>query len=423
MLRLTGRFVAVVAAVTLAAAACSSSSKPSAGGSGNNGSTVPTTTGQSLTSVKVGVLADLTGAGAVTGNSTVPGIKAGVGLARTEGYNVSYVLADTQSTPAGVLAAAQRLVEQDHVFAVIMISQLGFGAAQYLTSHAIPVIGINVDGSEWLTAKNMFSVYGYADYSKVITTYGTIFKQLGGTVFGGAAYSIAPASYLNNKSAAASAKLAGLKVGYDNTQLAYGTTNVGPVVLAMKNAGVDFVYPSIAQASSFAIVQGLEQAGVKFKALLPTGYGGDLTDAGPGSSHSAQNVYFTNIYEPVEMHTAATQRLVDALKTYAGVTTEPTLNEYSGYLSIDALVQGLKAAGANATPAQFINTMLGITDYSAQGLFGGKTISFALQGRGSIFGAGDCTYVVQYQGTTFHLVQGMEPICGTTVPDMTVTGP
>ena len=60
------------------------------------------------------------------------GIQAGIGVAKAEGYNIKYVEADTGSTPTGALTAAQRLVEQDHVFAVLGDSSLFFAAAPYL---------------------------------------------------------------------------------------------------------------------------------------------------------------------------------------------------------------------------------------------------------------------------------------------------
>jgi branched-chain amino acid transport system substrate-binding protein len=392
--------IGLVAGVVLAGAS-SSSAETSSGGE-------PTET--------VGVLADLTGVGAVTGDTTTQGIKAGVGLAATEDYHVKYVIADTTSTLSGALSAAQMLVEEDHVFAVIMISQLGFAAAPYLAKNNIPVVGVNVDGPEWLTDRNMFSVYGFSDYTRVSTEAGKIYKLLGGTEYGGAAYSISPASYDSEEDSAKSAQLAGLKVAYQNTVLPYGTTNVAPVALAMKSAGVNILYPSIAQASSFALVQALKQEGVNFKAVLPTGYGGDLIEGGPDAKQIAQDVYFTDTFEPSEMHTAATEKLQKALKAYAGVTTDPTLNEYAGYLSIDGLVQGLKAAGKNPTQAEFINAMLGIHHYDAQGLWGGRTLSFALEGRGAGASTNNCEYTVQYRGTSFHLVSGAEPVCGTIIP-------
>ncbi len=403
--------VALGAAAIAVVAGCSSSAKP------GTGSGAAATSGKTYT---VGILTDLTGPGSNTGQTTLQGIKAGIGLAAKQGYNIKYVVADTGTSLSQTLTAAQTLVQQDHVFAVIQISVVGFAAAHYLTSSGVPVIGGDVDGPEWLTARNMFSIFGYADYTKVQTTLGEIFKQLGATTFGGLAYSIEPSSYDNAKGAAVSASLAGLEDGYLNTQVPLGSTNMAPIALAMKSAGVDAVYPAVTSQTSFALINTLRQEGVNFKALLPTGYGGDLTGGGPGASQAAQGVYFTSAYEPFEMNTAATRQMAAALKTYAGWTGDPTLSEYMGYLSIDGLVKGLQAAGPNPTAASFINTMLGITSYSAAGLWGGHTSSFALSGRGSVSGADNCVWITQYTGTTFHLVPNMNPICGQNVPGKSV---
>ncbi len=107
----------------------------------------------------------------------------------------------------------------------------------------------------------------------------------------------------------------------------------------------------------------------------------------PGAEQAAQDGYFTVSYEPIEMHTAATMRLQNAMTTYAGITTDPTLNEYLGYVSVDAFITGLKAAGAHPTQALFINTMLGIRSYDADGLFGSHSIGFAMDQRGQVAGA------------------------------------
>jgi branched-chain amino acid transport system substrate-binding protein len=86
--------------------------------------------------------------------------------------------------------------------------------------------------------------------------------------------------------------------------------------------------------------------------LLAVGYGGDLRDAGPAAEQPAQGAYFSLSYEPLEMHTSATDRLVSAMPTYAGVSAgEITFNEHLGYVAGDALVTGLKAAGPRPTQA------------------------------------------------------------------------
>ncbi len=422
MVRSKWRIPVVLAAALVLVAGCSSSSKSGssatttgAASSGTSASSSPGSAGGTTKTVTVGVLTDLTGASAA-GFVTFPkGINAGIGVAKTEGYNVKYVEADTGSTPSGALVAAQRLVEQQHVFAVLGESSLFFAAAPYLLSHGIPVIGGGIDGPEWITDRNMFSVVGTQDYTKVYSQSGEIFAKLGVTNLASIGYPI-PSSEDTAKATAISAQMAGVKVGYLNTSLPLGSTNVGPIVLAMKDAGADGLNPDIISNSAFAIVEGLKQQGIPLKAaVLAQGYGGDLAQGGPGAVQSSQGIYFGVGYQPVEMHTAATEMLENALSTYAGVTGDPTEAEYHGYLSVDALVQGLKAAGSNATQASFINAMLAMTKYQGLGLWGGHSISWAMADRGQVSGADNCEWITQYQGTTFHVISGLNPICGQTV--------
>jgi branched-chain amino acid transport system substrate-binding protein len=302
--------------VLLLAAACSSSSKSTSSATNNATGGAPAGSGQTYT---VGVLSDFTGPGANLNVSFRPGIEAGIGLARQEGYDIKTVVADTTTSPAGALTAAKKLVEENHVLAVFMNSVVGFGAGAYLASHGIPVFGAAGDGPEWISDRNMFSVLGYQDYTKVQTTFGQFFKMRGVTNVASVGYGVEPSSWETAKAVALAAQNAGLKVGYLNLNFPLGSTNVGPLVLAMKDAGVDGLSTSIITNSTFAIIQGLKQQGVDLKAAIPpVGYGGDLVQGGPGAEHDAQGVYFTSAWEPVEMHTAATQKFQNALKTYAG---------------------------------------------------------------------------------------------------------
>ena len=355
MVHKRGSLLVVVVITLLVAAACGSSSKPAATSSGTNaptGSSTNTATGSSSSSAKtvtVGVLADLTGPAAGNSNTFLQGVKAGIGLAETDGYHIKYVVADTTSTPTGVLSGAQKLVEEDHVYAVIASSALLFSAAKFLSAHGVPVIGAATDGTEWITSPNMLSIYGYTDFTKVATVFGDFFKSRGVTNLATVGYSIEPSSKENAEANAASAKNAGIKVGYEDTDLSLGTTDVGPQVLAMKSAGVNGLDTSIIANSSFAIAEGLTQQGVKLKmVLLPNGYGGDLIVSGPAAERAAEGDYFGVAEEPVELHTAATEEFQNALKTYSGWTIDPTFAEYNGYLAIAALEAGLKAGGSTS---------------------------------------------------------------------------
>lgn len=65
--------------------------------------------------------------------------------------------------------------------------------------------------------------------------------------------------------------------------------------------------------------------------------------------------------------------------------------------------------------------MLGITHYDAAGLYGSHSVSFAMAGHGQGSGADNCIWVTRYEGSTFHLVPGMEPLCGSVIPGKTVS--
>jgi ABC-type branched-subunit amino acid transport system substrate-binding protein len=408
------KFLVLAAVGLIAAAGCSSSSKSGSSSPTSGGSSSPSSgNGKTYT---VGVLSDLTGPGATNAFTIPKGVQAGIGRAAQEGYKIKYVTVDTTTSPTGALNGAHKLVEQDHVFAVIANSALTFAAAPYLKSKGIPVIGAAVDAGEWVTNANMFSIIGTQDYNKIYSMFGQFFKAVGVTNLASLGYSISPSSSLSAKGAAASVEQYGIKVGYLNAQFPFGGTNTGPSVLAMKSAGVDGFSGAIETNTVFAIINDLRNAGVTVKSLMATGYGGDLVQGGPGAVQAAQGVYFLTSFQPVEMNTAATKQFQSDLKTYAKVSTAPTFAEYQGYVSMDAFVQGLKAAGSNPTQASLINALLGMTAYNGAGLWGDKTLSFALADRGMASGIDNCWWITQFQSTAFHLVSGMDPLCGKVLP-------
>ncbi len=403
--------------VLLIAAGCSSSSSSSSTTTSASGSS--TGSGGSKT-YTVGLLSDQTGPGASESATTVLGVKAGIGVAATMGYKIKYVAADTATSPTQALTAAQQLVEQDHVFAVIGSSALLFSAAPYLTSNGIPVVGGAFDSSEWLkpSSYNMFSVIGNQDFTKVYTTTGLFLKSQGVTNLGSVGYSVSPSSAAAARASAVSAEAAGIKSGYLNDSFPFGSTNVAPVALAMKSAGVNGLVADTEPSTVFALATALEQQGVHLKAtMLPTGGGGDLINSGPTAIQAAQGADFLSDFEPPEMHTAATQQLQNALATYAGVHTDPTFAEYIGYLSVLGLVQGIQGAGANPTQSSVIKALSNITDYDAEGLWGGhQTVDWSQRPQGKT----ECFWMTKLSGSTFHLISGATPVCGTQIPGKSV---
>ena len=403
--RRIGPRLAVAALVATAVASGCSSSKSSSG-SGSGGSKGTYT---------VGILTDLTGP-AAPGNETCPqGVHAGAVEAAKSGYTIKYVVGDSQTSLSGILNSAKRMVQQDHVLAVIACSGLTFGATDYLHSVAMPVVGEAEDGPEWRTLDNMFSITGALDFNAVSDGTGKLFKMLGATTIGALGYGISPSSSNAAKATGISAQAAGLKVGYINSNFPYGSTNVEPEALAMKSKGVDGVVSETDPNTSFALISALRQVGANIKAaLVPDGYGGDLAQAGPGALAAGQGVYFTTQYQPVEMHTQATETFVSDLKQI-GVTTEPTFGEYNGYASVGLLVDALKLTSGKVTSASLMTALNQVKDFDAFGLLGDHHITPADRQANPI-GPDGCSYWTKLSGSTFELVPGADPLCGKLLP-------
>ncbi|WP_307873672.1 MULTISPECIES: ABC transporter substrate-binding protein [unclassified Frankia] len=396
------------AALLVTLAACGSSS--------GNGATSDGSTKKPATTITIGVLTDVTGPASSGNKTSIDGVKAGVVYAARQGYTIKYVIGDTATNPATALSAAQKMVTQDHVLAVIASSAIALTATGYLTAHNIPVIGIPEDGPEWTTSKNMFPVTGPLDQTFVATTTGAFLKKMGVTSVASIGYSVSPQSSEAASASAESARRAGIKVGYLNAKFPFGSTDVGAVVLAMKAAGIDGFTGLVDPNTSFAILTGLHDQGVDIKAaLMPVGYGGDLTQAGPGAIQAAQGAYFALSYQPVELNTPATRQFESDLKA-ARVTGEPTLAQYTGYSSVGLLVRALKGTAANPTQASLIASLSTIHNWDALGLFGSQTADPNADQPAQ----DQCLFMAQLEGNSFKTVPGAEPICGKTIPGVKV---
>jgi branched-chain amino acid transport system substrate-binding protein len=403
---------AAVALLTGAVAACSSSSgTPAAAGT----TAAPST-------IKLGLLADLTGPFSSSFTTSEKGIEAYVDKVNAaggiDGHKLSYVVADTTSTSTGAQTAAQELVQRDGVFAVVDDSAVFFGAEPYLLQQGVPAIGGGFDGPEWNSPKNtnMFASTGVVDYSSVNAAIGKFMKAQGVTVCGAVGYPNAtagPSAVAVVKSCVA----AGLKDGYLNTQVPIGSTDVGAIALAMQKAGVNGIVLPVVVSTGFALLGALKQLGVHLKvAMLSTGYGGDLL-ASPAAVEAGQGYMFSSVGEPIEANTPATQQMAAALAK-VGVTSTPTFAEQESYIATAAIAAGLEAAGANVTQKSFITAMRGIHNFTADGLLSPGAVNFSDYSQVAAgAGAAGCIFAATLEGKKFIPVPGT-PTCGEAIPGL-----
>jgi branched-chain amino acid transport system substrate-binding protein len=314
----TVSLVVAAAFATTVAAGCSSSKSSTGTGtsSGNSG-----TSGKAI---KIGILGSFTGAAASGFTGLQPGVIARIKVANAaggiNGHQIEWVAADDQSTPAGALAAVNKLVQQDKVTAIVEVSSVFYGGSKPAIKSGIPVFGTGFDACTCWTdqsATNLFDVNGVGDYTLVPTTFGTIAKALGVSKMGGLSYTTSASSTLSVKAWIRSAQKAGLQTGFSQG-IAFGSTDIGPVVLGIKNSGTDGFYMSTIPNSAFAVAGGLAEQGIKLKGtFLATGYGGDLL-ANDAAVQAAQGLQFLVATSPVELKTPGTLKMQDGLNKYAG---------------------------------------------------------------------------------------------------------
>ncbi|WP_197028859.1 ABC transporter substrate-binding protein [Blastococcus sp. URHD0036] len=400
-------------AVALVLAACGSDDEDSddsaSGGGGDSGGSGGSTT------LDIGLLTSLSGPAGSFTSTSVQGVQARFDAYEEDGgecadsVDFNLIQADDTSAAPGALAGAQRLVEQEDVYAMLEVSAFFYGASPYLTTQGqdVPVIGFAFDGAEqWLsTDNNLFSYLPAPDYTKVYSTSGDYLKSQGGTVVAGVAYQ-SPSSQAGLEQGLASVEAAGLEVGYTNDSVPFGSTDVGAIVLGIRDSGADALYLTINPDTAFAIVAGLRQAGIDLNVIVsPTGYGGDLLKSEP-AVQIAQGVTFTTGTAPVEIGAPGAERLAQALEDAGADSPIPGFFQVTGWLAADTLIYGLEQAGCDASQAEFMSTLRGVDDYDGDGLLPTpRNFANATEDE-------QCSYYLKLDGNEFVPVEDASPLCG-----------
>jgi ABC-type branched-subunit amino acid transport system substrate-binding protein len=383
------------------------------GGGGGSSST-----GRNGDTLMVGILTSLSGANSAAFAPTISGAQArldayAASSGKCSSTKIQLVKADDASGAQGALTASQKLIQQDKVYAILEDSSFFYGAAPFLTTAGkkTPVIGGAFDGAkQWNSTDNNLLPSGIVpDYSKVYSAGGQYLKKVGGTKVAGIAY-VSPASQQGLESSLKSAEAAGLKRGYVNTTVQFGSTDVGAIVLGIIRSGSDVLTLGINPDTAFAVIAGLHQANYKLKAIIsPTGYGADLLDSAP-AVQAGQGVTFTTSWYPSEMKTPATETMTAALKKYAGSKSGiPGFTQAMGWLSADLLIHGLEKAGCDADQTKFLSTVRNDKTWDAGGLYPSKR-DFKVASPDQ-----QCSFYVTLKGTGFVPEPGATPLCGGTV--------
>ncbi len=365
--------------------------------------------------IKIGFISSKTGVAASTSGSSDLGCKARVGRQNAaggvHGRKLEVEYADDASSAAN-LTQAKSLVENEHVYMVINDSAFAFLSYRWLLDNDIPIIGGGFDGN----------YYGLPGNEKVISAFGNsppisgiqttltpkIMKSLGATKIAAIGYGVSPSSSAAVKSLQEYAVPAlGLDPVYTNTAVDFGTSDVGPLVLGMKNAGADGAWYAMDLSTNLALAQGLIQNGVKMKAqLMATGYGHELLDQ-PVAKTLGPDIVFTTGWAPVELKTKATKRFQADLAKYADFSQVPDFGIYTGYIDCDLAILGLEQQGKDLDPTTYADALRSVGTYNAGGGLGCSNSSQSVETYGKIV-VGDesngrriCTWALQVRNGKF----------------------
>jgi len=400
----------LVSALTLSAAIASAATAP--------------VEGVTSDSVKIGFIYSKTGVASATSGDSDVGCKARVGRENANGgvggrkLDIQYV--DDQSSGAN-LTSAQNLVQNQHVFMVINDSAFAFLTYRWLLDHNVPLIGGGFDGT----------YYGAPGNEKVISAFGNaapvegvsydvgpkIAKALGATKMASLGYGVSPSSTAAAKSNGKyAAPAAGLKSVYTNTTVDFGSTDVGPIVLGLKNAGADAVYLPLDGNTNLAIAQGLQQNNVPMKAvLMASGYGQAMLDSPITKTLNSADIV-SQIYKPAELkNDPAVKKFRADLKKYGGITGVPDYGAYTGYLSCDLAITGLQQAGKNPTGQGFVDGIRNLGTYKAADLTC-QPLDMSLKNFGKT-PTRSCQYFVTFKNGKFVVMNNGKPIFGKLVGD------
>lgn len=404
--------VGAVCAALLVVSACGSDDEDGGGGGAAGGASSAESGGGTL---KIGLMTEITGpAAAQKGDRTEVGFNARMATNRDEGgpcadTDFQLVTADTTSAPQGALAAAQRLVQQENVYALIGASQLFFAAAEYLTTQAsgTPVLGPATDGApQWLeNDTNLFPSSPPPLTDVAFTTTGEYLAQQGVTKVAGVAMAV-PASQQALETVLQSTDAAGLERGYVNDNLPLGSEDVSGVVLGIQDSGSDGLYLPITTNSAVAVMQGLSQAHYDIKAaILASGYGASTLE-NQTFVDAAQGASFTVGYTPVEVENDATARLKESMEAAGVPDGIPDLGQIQGWMTADLLLHGLELAGCDASQEELMTALEGDTTWDSGGLLPKKFDFTDHRHLGQ-----ECSYFVKLQGNEF-VPASDEAICG-----------
>jgi len=362
--RLTG-VVAAITALTLGIAGCSNSvTKDSAGGGAP---------GVTSSQIDVGSIANVTGPLSSDFGPIVNGVEAYFAMINAEGGVAGRKLRlayqeDDQGSPTVDLAVAQKLVAQDHVFAVVGVGTPFFGGASYLAQQGTPTFGYVVS-TDWANKTTLFGAYGSVlDFPTGAPGDAYSAQQFGAKSIAVVAYGV-PQSAAACQAAVTGMREFGLNVTFSDLNLVYGA-DPSADVLQMKAKNVDMLFSCLDLNGNVAFARAISQNGLTMNQVWLNGY-----DRATLQQYGSimKNVYFGLQHVPFEAALAfpgvypGMETYIREMQKYQPSSTYDEV-ALDGWISADLFVTGLKAVGRNLTQRKLVAAIDSETSFTGDGL-------------------------------------------------------
>jgi len=347
----------------------------------SNSGTTASAPGVTATTIKIGIMSDLSGT-ASSSFADTPGamearfqaINAAGGI---DGRKISWVVDDTTSTPTGAETAAKDLVQNKGVFAIAELSSAFYGAAPYLAQEGIPVTGVSLDGPEWYQQPNtnLFSTTGNASANGPAYGDGGFYKAIGATKISYVESNVSAAIQQGN-SVYESIKRDGLQA-CDKTIVPIGSVDFTAFALSFKADGCNAAECACVLSGSLAMATALHQAGLnKVRIIFAAGPTQQIFQNAQDEA-AAENAYFPGIVSSPTYTNAASLAFLAQLRKYDSSYKGglPDLGSADGWSVANLMVEGLQQAGKEPTHTSFITGLRKVTNWTDSGLATGP-ISF-----------------------------------------------
>jgi branched-chain amino acid transport system substrate-binding protein len=337
----------------------------------------PEIPGVSATEVKVGSIAPMTGPSAGQGffPTIIDGAQARFDFANANkelgNRKLTLIPIDDKGEAAQNLSAAQNLVEQEKVYAILAESAQGAASAPYLSQKGVPVVGWQLGLPIFGQYTNYFG-FQNANAKDIASNYTTrnavVVDKLGGKKVALVAGNTGNSAIFIEQIADAIKRFGkGMTVAYKTSDIPVGNTEWGSYAQQIKDSGADTMYTGLSPTDNIGLVTAMKQAGTSVKNIvLSAGYDPRLTSlaALDGTTVGIE-------FKPLET-TPAPKGIADFKTAMAQYKPSAPVNQSAavGWLSANTLIEGIKAAGVNCpTQKGFINNLRLVKDYTADGFF------------------------------------------------------